>query len=160
MSTSTLNKRVFLQLGSSLGDREKYLQNARSAIADRVGQIEHISKIYATVPWGHIAKNEFLNQVLVVQTKLDPFEILEIIQDVEVKNDRNRLLEERWADRTLDIDILFIENLIVQTQKLIIPHPKIAERLFVLLPLQEIAPDFIHPILKKSMYDLYHDLNV
>lgn len=143
---------VFLATGTNLGDREQYLCQANEQIEHRIGKIKAYSSIYETAAWGGVTTVDFLNQVLQVETRLQPKEVLEVCMDIEVQMGRKR--EERWGARNIDIDILFYEQQVINTPELIVPHPRLHQRNFVLLPLSEISPNWIHPILNKNIMAL------
>lgn len=145
--------KVYLLLGGNLGDRKMLIANAENELRKQIGDIVLKSSLYETKAWGREQQTNFLNKVLAINTKLNAFEILNIIQNIEVKLGRKRV--EHWGSRTIDIDILFYENEIIDTEDLKIPHPLINMRKFVLSPLLEIIPDFIHPGLKKTIRELY-----
>ena len=144
---------VFLQLGSNIGDRVLMFDKAKNLIKQKIGAIIKQSSIYETQPWGFNTDDLFLNQVLLVETKIQPDELLEIILNIEVALGRVRK-SDKYESRLIDIDILFYDNLIINNEKLIIPHPLIQDRLFVLEPLNEITRDFVHPVLKKTINEL------
>lgn len=152
LKTSSITKKVHLLLGGNLGDRVLMLENAVKLIAEHVGEIIIASKLYETAAWGKEDQNAFLNQVLLVESRFSSAEILIKIQHIENKLGRIRF--EKWSERLIDIDILFIENEITETSNLIVPHPFIQDRRFTLIPLSEISPDFIHPVFNKSIVDL------
>lgn len=139
---------VFLLLGSNLGDRPQVLAAAREAIAGQAGAIINQSAIYETQPWGITDQPAFLNQVLEISTPLPPEELLRTILNIE--HDLGRVRYERWGARVIDIDILYFGRLVMDSARLTLPHPRIQDRRFVLAPLAEIAPDFIHPLLQKT----------
>ena len=143
---------VYLLLGSNLGDRLQILQAARELIQKQIGEIDTISSIYETAPWGVLDQPSFLNQVVKVLTSLEPEETLRIILGIE--HELGRVRYERWGARVIDIDILYFQDMILDSSRLTIPHPRLHERRFTLTPLAEIAPDFIHPLLKKSSVQL------
>lgn len=143
---------VFLLLGSNLGNRQLFLQQADDAIAQRVGNIIKRSSVYQTQSWGKTNEPDYLNQVLQVQTALPPREVLQCILAIEQTMGRERA--EKWGSRTIDIDILFYGDEIVNQADLIIPHPHLHQRKFVLEPLAEIAPGYIHPVLNKSILQI------
>lgn len=143
---------TYLLLGSNLGHRETYLQQAREQITSTVGILIRQSAIYETAAWGLQDQQSFLNQVLEVQTDLTPSELLWQINSIEAELGRVR--ETRWGARVIDIDILFYEDLVLQTQRLTIPHPELPNRRFTLVPLAEIAPAFLHPVLQKTITEL------
>ncbi|KPK88223.1 MAG: hypothetical protein AMS27_00265 [Bacteroides sp. SM23_62_1] len=144
---------VYLLIGGNLGNRIKLLEEAREMIARSTGTITRISSIYETEPWGFIHKRYFLNQCLKVKTSLPPYDILKSIKNIEVHFDR-RKNSGTYKSRRMDIDILFYDNIILHEEDLQIPHPLLQERRFVLVPLVEIQPDFIHPVLNKSVREL------
>lgn len=154
---------VYLGLGSNLGDR---LQNITTAIIklSSIAKFKVCSSIWETSPWGLTDQNYFLNCVALFETTLQPLELLEEIARIEVGLGRERerflvSLGTRFGPRTIDIDILFYDALIIDTPTLIIPHPLLHKRKFVLLPLSEIAPKLTHPILKKEIQELLKDIN-
>ena len=144
--------RIFLLTGSNLGNRLEFLQTAKTELRKRVGNLIQESSIYETAAWGKTDQADFLNQVLELETELKPEEILEINQEIEKAAGRNR--KEKWGARELDIDILFYEDLVLNQPDLIIPHPQLQNRRFTLMPLAEIAPDFMHPVFRKTVAEL------
>jgi 2-amino-4-hydroxy-6-hydroxymethyldihydropteridine diphosphokinase len=143
-----MNK-AYLLTGGNEGDRYRNMQQARTNIELICGQILQVSSLYETAPWGKPDQPDFLNQVLLVQTKLKPRELLSAILSIEEKSGRKRTA--RNAPRTIDIDILFYNN---DEPGLSIPHTRLADRRFVLEPLNEIAPDFPHPVFGKTVHEL------
>ena len=138
--------KVYLLLGGNLGDRENNISLALKYLEKEVGVITKKSLIYETKAWGLHTQPDFLNIAVEIDTNLLPVNLLKKTQNIENLIGRKR--GEKWAARTMDIDILFYDEEIIKTEKLVIPHPLMAERLFVLKPLNDIAPDLIHPILK------------
>jgi len=143
---------VYIQLGSNIGERKSYIAKSMDQIEENIGKIIIESSIFETIPWGNENQNNFLNSVIKINTTLDAFRVLKKSQEIENNLDRERV--EKWGERTIDIDILFYNNEIINTTKLNIPHPFIQQRKFVLVPLSEIAPNYIHPILKKNISTL------
>lgn len=143
---------IFLLLGSNLGDKEKLLQLACQKIEDRIGSIVSASSMYETAAWGKTDQPGFLNSVIEVHSFLSPVAMLCEINKIEHELGRTRL--EKWGARKIDIDILYFHDRIIQTPLLSIPHPGIPDRRFTLVPLTEIAPGFIHPVLLKSNQEL------
>ncbi|MCF0042376.1 2-amino-4-hydroxy-6-hydroxymethyldihydropteridine diphosphokinase [Dyadobacter fanqingshengii] len=143
---------IFLSLGSNLGDRQAVLASAREQIAKRVGLISGESSLYETEPWGLADQPAFLNQVIRVETELAPDEVLRIILDIE--HELGRVRYERWGARVIDIDLLYYNALVLDSARLTLPHPRLQDRLFNLIPLVEIAPDFMNPLLKKTSLEL------
>jgi len=146
---------VFLGLGSNLGDRGENIKKAIEHLKDKI-RIEKVSSIIETEPYGFVDQPKFLNCVLKGTTVLSPLELLEFVLDIENKMGRKRLF--KWGPRNIDIDILFYDDCVIDTENLKIPHPELHKRLFVLEPLCEIEKDFVHPVLKKSVYELYTQL--
>lgn len=139
--------KVVLILGGNRGDRKELINQAVRFISEK-NHLVASSAIYETQAWGNVAKGNFLNQVIQIETSVSPEKLLEQVQEIEKKLGRKRT--ETWGDRTMDIDILYFEDEVIQTPNLTIPHPFIQDRRFVLVPLTEILPDMIHPTLGKS----------
>jgi 2-amino-4-hydroxy-6-hydroxymethyldihydropteridine diphosphokinase len=150
---------VYLGLGSNLGDGKKNIATAMDWLKERAGTILASSRLYETTPWGFESDNNFLNAAISMDTALNAFELLDITQQIEKEMGRVRKTDRIYHDRIIDIDILLYEDLILNTPSLTLPHPLLHERNFALAPLAEIAGAFIHPILKKSISDLYHYLS-
>lgn len=146
-----MNK-IFLITGGNIGDRKKILEAAVVLIEAKIGKIIQRSRIYETDAWGITDQPSFYNQVLVVESSFSAIEVIKIILKIEEELGRVRTIKN--AARTIDIDILFFNNEIVNEENLTIPHPQIANRRFVLKPLDEIAPMLIHPVYKKSIHEL------
>lgn len=143
-------ERAYLSLGSSLGDKRAYLDAAIEKLSKTSGiKVLNVSSYIATQPYGGVAKNEFLNCAVEIETYLSPRALLDEIHRVE--NECGRVRNERWGDRTLDIDIIFFGKKVVFEDDLIIPHPEFSKRDFVLTPLKEIAPDFLCPLNHKKL---------
>ena len=142
--------KVFLGIGTNLGDREHNLEVAIEKIGEHIGNILQTSSVYETPPWGLEAENDFLNMVVSVETSHSPVEIIKKIAVIESSMGRERS-QDRYSSRIIDIDILLYDDLVITEKGLKIPHRLMHERKFVLVPLCELAPDLIHPILKKSM---------
>jgi 2-amino-4-hydroxy-6-hydroxymethyldihydropteridine diphosphokinase len=151
---------VYLSLGSNSGDRVGYLQQAASLIgaANDINVITS-SSFYETEPWRMDSKNWFVNAVIQISTSLSPQDLLDVCKRIESQLGRKRdENSDKYSDRTIDIDILFYDNLITCNDNLTIPHPLIHKRAFVLVPMLEIAQDFVHPLFKKTISDLYDAL--
>lgn len=149
-------QKLYLLLGGNLGDKKTIFSEVRMQLNERIGQITAESAIYETEPWGFESDDLFWNQVLEISTDLKPEEVLEQTQQIELNMGRVRK-EVQYTSRVIDIDLLFYGNLIINKDNLVVPHPRIQERRFVLVPLCEIAPDFIHPIVQKSITELLHE---
>lgn len=137
-----------LLLGANLGNREQTLRQAIGLLAEQVGDVVRQSGLYETAPWGVTDQPAFLNQVLTIQTQLEPEAVLDRTQAIEQALGRVRL--EKWGARLIDIDMLYYEQRVLQTERLTLPHPYLHQRRFTLAPLAEVAPDFVHPVLHKT----------
>ena len=149
--------RAYLGLGSNLGDKETYLNQAVKALDETRGcQVEKVSSYLVTEPYGGVEQDDFLNACLCLKTYLSPEELLKRLHEIEQDAHRERIV--RWGPRTLDLDILLYDDLILETEELILPHMDMENREFVLKPLSEIAPNLRHPILHKTMRQLADQL--
>ncbi len=148
---------VYLSLGSNLGDRRKFLFEATQEIENLIGKITLKSSIYETEAWGKKDQGDFLNMVIALESDLSPSVILDNILAIEKQLGRKRII--KWGERCIDIDILFIDKQIIAlAPRLVVPHPMLIFRKFVLVPLQEIVPDFIHPQLNKNISEILQEL--
>ncbi|MBK9104831.1 MAG: 2-amino-4-hydroxy-6-hydroxymethyldihydropteridine diphosphokinase [Saprospiraceae bacterium] len=146
---------TFLIIGSNLGDRLHQLDLAKKLIAAEVGDIKKESAVYETQPWGFDDQPWFLNQVVEVKSTYIPEDVLTRLKAIEIK--AGRTPAEKWHARHIDIDILLDGDLVINKKELTIPHPHLQERNFVLIPLMELAPELVHPVLGKTIEDLYFD---
>ncbi len=145
--------RAFIGAGANLGEPVRQIRQAKDALQKSPGvRLGAVSSLYRTQPVGPIAQPPFINAVFSLECGMGPQELLALLLDVEQKMGRVR--GERWGPRVIDLDLLFYGESIISGQGLEVPHPRLHERRFVLTPLVEIAPDIIHPILKKSAFDL------
>ncbi len=142
--------KAFLLLGSNIGNRFEFINRAIDLLNEKAGKVITCSSIFVTEPWGFKASKNFLNQVTIIETELTPHQLLPELLHIEQMLGRKRK-SKQISSRTIDIDILFFDNLIIEDANLIIPHPRLHLRLFTLVPLLEIAPTFVHPLLKKDM---------
>lgn len=150
-----MRKEVYLLLGSNLDDREKNLLLAIKRINEQAGTVLAVSSLYETQPWGEPDQAEFLNQVIEIETNHTPEQLLDKLLFIE--NELGRQRGSRWGPRTIDIDILFYGREIISKKNLVIPHPGITDRRFNLVPLSEIAPNFVHPRFNKKCKQLLEE---
>lgn len=147
-----MNQSVFLLLGTNLGDRRKNLMDALRAIEAQVGAIVKRSSLYETDAWGIEQQPAFYNQIVEVSTLLAPQELLDEVLSIE--HAIGRIRKVKWGERIIDIDVLLYGDLILETEKLVIPHPQIQNRKFTLVPLAELAPEQVHPKLHQTIREL------
>lgn len=143
---------LYLLLGANLGDRRVTLRRAAELIGDRIGRVVQQSGLYETAPWGVMDQPAYLNQVLAVETTLAPEDVLTQTQRIE--QELGRVRHKKWESRVIDIDLLYDDNLVIGTETLTLPHPYLHQRRFTLVPLAEIAPHFVHPLLGKTSLEL------
>lgn len=148
-------QKAFLLLGSNLGNRRRQLSTARKLLNEQCGKIVATSRIYQTQPWGITQQPQFLNQAVQLSTTLDPLLLLDTILTIEQQMGRQRI--EKWGERLIDIDILFYENRVIHLEKLIVPHPQFEFRNFAMAPMAELAPEWIHPVLGKTISQLLEE---
>jgi 2-amino-4-hydroxy-6-hydroxymethyldihydropteridine diphosphokinase len=146
---------IFLLLGTNQGDRGKNLTAAKQRIEEHAGRTVRFSSAYKTAAWGNHEQPEFYNQVIEIQTTLSPHQLLAGVLAIELEMGRKRL--EKWGPRIIDIDILFFNQQVIDTATLTLPHPRIPDRRFTLVPLAEIAPGFYHPVLQKNVTTLLEE---
>ena len=147
---------VYLGLGTNLGDKEQNLRMSIKKIEERIGNVVSLSAFYATAPWRLSDENCFLNAAVCVETTLLPLQVLEETQRIERELGRTeKSVNGLYADRLIDIDLLLYDDRVMDAEGLILPHPLMTERRFVMEPLSEIAPDVVHPVLHKTMKELF-----
>ncbi len=149
-----MNKAV-ISTGSNMGNRSENLILAQKLIGQFAGTIIQESKIYETSAWGATNQESFYNQVLVLETELNASDLMSKFLEIEAYMGRTRI--KKWEPRIMDIDILFFNDEVIQTPDLSIPHPLSQERRFVLVPLSELIPDFVHPVFNKTMNQLLEE---
>jgi 2-amino-4-hydroxy-6-hydroxymethyldihydropteridine diphosphokinase len=142
---------IYLALGTNLGNRPANLRAALNSLAPDI-KILAESNIYETPPWGYTDQPAFLNMAVKCETDSDAAPLLKRLKQIEVRVGREATF--RWGPRVIDIDILFYDDLVLESEALTIPHPRLHERAFALVPLADIAPDFVHPVLKKTIKEL------
>ena len=144
--------RIYLLLGSNMGDSRMQLSIAIKNIFDEIGEVVGSSALYSTQAWGNTDQPDFLNQVVIVETKLSAQQVLSTILKIEGLMGRVRTIKN--APRVIDIDILFFNEEIIHQTNLTVPHPEIENRRFVLVPLNQLSPDLLHPVSKMNMHTL------
>lgn len=146
---------VYLGLGTNLGDKQANMRSAIHELDQEVGHVEKVSHMYATAPWGFESDNQFLNAVCRLSTEMTAGELLATTKQIELSLGRtSKTGENGYADRIIDIDILLYGDNIIEREELVVPHPHMSRRLFVMEPLAEIAPEIKHPLTGESMKDL------
>ena len=147
--------RIYLGIGSNLGDKEQNIKTALKLVEERVGKIIIQSSICQTMPWGFHSDNIFFNAAACVETNLTPMQVLSVIKMIEMEMGRtSKSSQGMYADRIIDLDLLFYEDQVINEVMLTVPHPLLQYRMFVLMPMTEIAPDLVHPVLKLPMREL------
>ena len=145
----------FIGLGTNVGDRLNNLALAQQSIALHVGNILKISSVYETEPWGFQSEMWFYNQIIAVETNCTTEALLRILLDIEAHHGRVRTTSPTYAPRVIDLDLLLFDDIVISVPGLVIPHPRLHLRKFVLAPLAEIAPDVKHPVMKKTIKELF-----
>ncbi|WP_276481148.1 2-amino-4-hydroxy-6-hydroxymethyldihydropteridine diphosphokinase [Paraflavitalea pollutisoli] len=149
-----MNK-AYLLIGGNVGNRPLNLQQAVKAIDERCGRVIRQSSVYETAAWGKTDQQAFLNQALAIETALPAENLLQAVLDVETS--LGRIREERYGPRVIDIDIIFFNDAVIDLPQLTVPHPEVQNRRFALVPLAEIAPGFLHPLLHQTICELLTD---
>jgi 2-amino-4-hydroxy-6-hydroxymethyldihydropteridine diphosphokinase len=147
----TMDHIIYLALGSNIDDRLANLKQAVTSLSPQM-EVKKKSHVYETLPWGYTDQPKFLNQVLMAKTYLEPERLLRHLKRLEVALGRKASF--RNGPRLIDIDILFYDDIVLETPDLILPHPRLHERGFVLLPMMDIAPDLVHPVKNKSIREM------
>ena len=143
-------------LGSNLGERDKNIRTALEKMQEKGIELLRVSSVLETEPYGYTDQPKFLNAVCLVETNLTPDQLLDVL--FEIEKEMGRVRERKWGPRIIDLDIIFYEDLVLESERLIVPHPDMHNRWFVLAPLAEICPDYVHPKLKKTVRELLQEL--
>ncbi len=146
---------IFLGLGSNLGDRKLNLKKSITLLNSRVGRILNKSRIYESEPWGLKEQSHFLNQVIEIESQIEPIDLLNICKNIEL--DMGRKSEIRWGKRVIDIDILYYKSRVINNKNLVVPHKLMHERNFVMIPLNDLNEYHQHPILKRSNKEILNN---
>jgi dihydroneopterin aldolase/2-amino-4-hydroxy-6-hydroxymethyldihydropteridine diphosphokinase len=148
--------KAYIGLGSNVGNKEKYLREAINKISvEKNIEIGKQSSFITTKPWGYLEQEDFLNAVIEIETVLEPEELMDILLKIEEELDRERTI--KWGPRTIDLDIILYDDIVSSDEKVILPHPRMHEREFVLKSLNEIAPYLMHPVLNKRIFILLEE---
>jgi 2-amino-4-hydroxy-6-hydroxymethyldihydropteridine diphosphokinase len=150
---------AYLLLGSNMGDRLSIIAKAITLIHASCGRVVKKSSVFESAPWGFEDKNQFINQVIMIEAAISAIDLLQNLLDIELLLGRVRNNTTNYSSRCIDIDILFFNDEVINEQNLTIPHPLLQERKFTLLPLKEIASDFIHPVFEKTIHELLNECN-
>lgn len=146
---------VYVSLGTNLGDKDNNLRTAVRLMQERIGKVISLSSFYETAPWGFQSEHSFLNAAACIETRLSPEQLLLVTQQIERELGRTQKSSgNAYKDRLIDIDLLMYDNLQIYSDQLVLPHPLMTERRFVLEPLAEIAPETIHPVTGKTIREL------
>jgi len=157
LNTALEYQTAYLLLGGNLGDREDNLRKAIALIAENIGSVVSISALYETAAWGKTDQPSFLNQAVAVETNFTAIEVLN--KALEIEKNLGRVRKDKWGERLIDIDLILYGNEVIDIEnKLQVPHPHMQERRFVMAPLAEIAPGVIHPILGKTILDIFENI--
>ena len=148
---------TYLCLGGNIGDRQKALELANAKINQIIGEVSLKSPIYETEAWGADNQQAYLNQCIEVKTELMPNELILSLLSIEKELGRERSNSLTYQSRTIDIDILLYNNQVIETEELTVPHPRLHLRKFVLIPLNAIAPNYLHPIFNKTIFSLLNE---
>lgn len=149
--------KTYIGLGSNIGDKDKYLKEAINKISEEKNiEMRKQSSFITTKPWGYLEQEDFLNAVIEIETTLEPEELMDVLLKIEIELDRERTI--KWGPRTIDLDILMYDDIVSSNEKVIIPHPRMHKREFVLESLNEIAPYMMHPLLNKRIFTLLEDI--
>ena len=152
--------KAYIGLGTNIGNKRRNLITAAALLAERAGDVLSISSFYETEPWGFESDNTFLNAALLLETELEPFQLLSLTQEIEKEMGRTQKSDGAYHDRIIDLDILLYDLCVINEAALVVPHPLMHKRQFVMEPLAEIAPMLVHPILYKTMLVLAEEIDL
>lgn len=147
---------VYIALGTNIGDRAENMQQALKEL-ESIMQVEERSPIYETPPWGLVDQPDFLNQVVRGETELSPVELIKALKEIE--SEMGRVPTIRYGPRLIDLDLLLYDDLVFETEKLSIPHPRMRGRAFVLVPLADLAPEIIHPVYGETVIEMLAEVD-
>ncbi|WP_316807260.1 2-amino-4-hydroxy-6-hydroxymethyldihydropteridine diphosphokinase [Pedobacter agri] len=157
LNTALEYRTAYLLLGGNLGDRKANLHQAIKLIAENIGQIDAVSALYETAAWGKTDQPAFLNQAVAVKTKLSAIDVLD--KALEIEKVLGRIRKDKWGERLIDIDLILFDEVVIDIEnRLQVPHPQMQYRKFVMAPLAEIAPDVMHPVLGKTISDIFENI--
>lgn len=151
--------KAYIGLGTNIGNKRRNLITAAALLAERAGDVLSISSFYETEPWGFESDNTFLNAALLLETELEPLQLLSLTQEIEKEMGRTQKSDGEYHDRIIDLDILLYDLCVINEAALVVPHPLMHKRQFVMEPLAEIAPMLVHPILNKTMLELAEEID-
>ena len=146
--------KAYIGLGTNIGNKRRNLITAAVLLAERAGDVLSISSFYETESWGFESDNTFLNAALLLETELEPLQLLSLTQEIEKEMGRTQKSDGEYHDRIIDLDILLYDLCVINEAALVVPHPLMHKRQFVMEPLAEIAPMLVHPVLNKTMLEL------
>lgn len=151
--------KAYIGLGTNIGNKRRNLITAAALLAERAGDVLSISSFYETEPWGFESDNTFLNAALLLETEVEPLQLLSLTQEIEKEMGRTQKSDGAYHDRIIDLDILLYDLCVINEAALVVPHPLMHKRQFVMEPLAEIAPMLVHPILNKTMLELAEEID-
>lgn len=151
--------KAYIGLGTNIGNKRRNLITAAALLAERAGDVLSISSFYETEPWGFESDNTFLNAALLLETELEPLQLLSLTQEIEKEMGRTQKSDGAYHDRIIDLDILLYDLCVINEAVLVVPHPLMHKRQFVMEPLAEIAPMLVHPVLNKTMLELTEEID-
>lgn len=152
--------KAYIGLGTNIGNKRRNLITAAALLAERAGDVLSISSFYETEPWGFESDNTFLNAALLLETELEPLQLLSLTQEIEKEMGRTQKSDGAYHDRIIDLDILLYDLCVINEAALVVPHPLMHKRQFVMEPLAEIAPMLVHPVLNKTMLELAEEIDI